>query len=206
MVPRRHTRTDFARRLGAVSLTVLGCCFVFTNPRGASAHPFVVDQENTVFTTTGYVFGGPLATKTVGQGFTPALRALESVEFQMNSQNFVAGTAFLRIRSGDITGTILGVSGTLVVPGVNWPPTLMHFDFAAPVPLTPGALYVIQVVAATGYLGIFASGDNNDVYPGGMSYYGATAVPEKDLWFREGAAATTPTVPETWGGVKARYR
>ena len=88
-----HARIGFARRFGAASLTVLGCCFVLLNPRGASAHPFVVDQENTVFTTTGYVFGGPLATKTVGQGFTPALHAVESVEFQMNSQNIgVSGT------------------------------------------------------------------------------------------------------------------
>jgi hypothetical protein len=167
-------------------------------------HSFGVDQRNDfVLTTQGYVspVGDP-----IGQEFRPTFLVLDVVELQMNSQsNEEGGTAIVRIRAGSITGTILGTSDEVTIPPVVSPQTLAHFDFAAPVPVTPEATHVIEVVATSGTLGVFTSGFLNNSYPRGAAIFMGVRQVRADLWFREGLEAALPVENTTWGNIKALY-
>ena len=158
---------------------------VLFSPTRSWGHPFTVDQANDiVLTRDGYIVGagGP-----TGQEFTPTGESLDVVELQMNTQTSTAGTAFVRIRSGSITGPILGVSGSVDLFDQGGRFVLTHFDFLSPVPLTPGGIHVIEVVHADGgTLGVFSSGFGNDFYPGGTAISMGELQSFVDLWFREG--------------------
>lgn len=165
---------------------------------------FIVDQANGgVLTSQG--FTGSSAP--VGQEFVPAANSLNVLELYLNDQTNGDGTgisAFVNIRQGTITGPILGTSETVAFPdpgpSVVSPAFLSRFQFAQPVALTPGQVYVIEVVnTSQGDIGIFGSGFGTDGYPAGNSYsQGAlysgtpTAPAPFDLWFRAGNTGLQP--------------
>ena len=170
----------------------------------AFVHPFLIDQANDVAAPfQGWVTGA----SPLGQEFTPTFFSLDVVELQMNSQSTsVGGSVFVQIRAGTIAGPILGTSLTVNIPpgtAIN----VAHFDFAAPVPLAPGAIHVIDIIGVTGSLGVFtAGGFGNNTYPGGAAIASGVIQQDDDLWFREGFSESLPVESVTWGTIKTLYR
>ena len=79
-----------------------------------------------------------------------------------------------------------------------------HFDFPSAVPLMPGQIFVIEVVA-TGQGNPGIAGGNQPPYPGGRVIVLGNPG-QDDLWFREGVAIPTPVDKPFWGRIKALYR
>jgi len=170
---------------------------------GAAQAADTVDQFN-----TGPVAGGfTLNAGPIGQGFTPALSALDFVELQINDQNPGDGQGALiavRIRAGGIAGAVVGTSQTVAfadqAPLPFQAPERVRFSFTTPVALTPGATYVIEPFRAApggSDLGVFGTGFGIDAYASGVSYFRGAVFDDRegapfDLWFSEGVAA----VPE----------
>jgi hypothetical protein len=95
-----------------------------------------------------------------------------------------------------------------MVPPYPTPPSiaLAHFDFLVPVAHTPGDTYVIEVIAVSGIMGVFTSGQNTNTYPLGTAFFGGAPRPGDDLWFREGESTVLSVSELTWGRIKAVYR
>ena len=176
-------------------------------PGPAGAHPFIPDQVNDGFTSGGFVvFPG----RVLGQQFVPAMGSLEAVELTTNDQrpgNGQGTDLFVRIRSGTVAGPILGTSATVSLPdGRDASESVVHFDFPAVVPLTPGALHVIEIVAASGdNRGISGTGWGVNAYAAGSvivdgAVYADPLSSPFDLWFREGPTCA-PSVDQANEGV-----
>jgi hypothetical protein len=153
---------------------------------------FVYDQQSATETniTEGGVGIQPL--QPIGQSFTPSLEAVGFVRFLLydnNSGNGLGANVFVNLRSGSITGPIIGVSSVTSLPDSfgGYP----DFFFSTPVSVTPGTTYYFQPVVQ--------SGDNWNIggssplhYAGGTAFANGVASPGVDFWFREGIMA----VPE----------
>jgi hypothetical protein len=185
------------------SAVTLGLLISSVGP--GTAWPLCVDQANDQAPASGgFVIPGGAP---VGQTFTPRFTFLDFVELTMNSQSpTVGGTAFVRIRSGGLIGPILGTSQTVTLPPGGTPLTVAHFDFVLPPTLTPGLMYLIEVVATSGSLGVFVTGWGTDPYSGGYAIFQGTPRLTDDLWFREGRNGPSAVEPASWGGIKAVYR
>src|SRR5262245_6376913 len=87
----------------------------------------------------------------IGQEFRPNLSGLNFVDLFIEDagSDIGPGANFqVRIRSGSITGPILGTSAVTFVPdGTNTGggSTYTRFNFSSMVPLTPGATHVIEI-------------------------------------------------------------
>mgnify|MGYP001157827187 CR=1 FL=1 len=201
MSTRRFVRRPPYSTRGAVAILSWACLLAALGR--AQAHPFSIDQANDTDPPQGG-YNIPIASP-VGQEFVPTMNRLDVVELQMNAQSpFIGGDAMVQIRSDSIVGPILGASQTVTIPPIVLPLTLAHFDFASPVPLTPGALYVIEVISLTSNLGVFGTGLGDDYPPGRAIAFGQPT--EFDLWFREGTAQPVSVEPSTWGRIKTEYR
>jgi len=143
------------------------------------------DQINDLTTSSGYVIPGAAS---VGQEFQPTSSSLDVVELMLEAQSSSSGSAFVRIRSGSITGTILGTSGSVSVSVLYpYPPSLRRFRFAQPVPLSPSAIHVLEVVhSGGGSLGVYLTGKGGNTYSRGRAIFQGAPVAGDDLWFREG--------------------
>ncbi len=207
-----RTISDGASRLSRLSgraagirkerlILLIGFCVLSSST--AWSHPILsLDQSNVGVPFQGFTIPGGAA---VGQGFTPTSSDLDVVELQMNSQTGLAGSAFVRIRFGGIGGPILGVSSIETIPaGPPSPLTLVHLDFAVPVPLSPGSLHVLEVVHSAGSdLGVFLTpGFGFNPYPGGTAFKLGISQPGDDFWFREGLSIPEPTtLALLWAGL-----
>ena len=117
------------------------------------------------------------------------------------------------IRSGDVTGPVIGTSATLPVPPLEDPPgdvELTRFPFPMPVALVPGGTFVIDLVHVSGGIGLW--GTNFDSYPGGNGFANDEALPfdfifqtgrfeivaaNQAAWARPLAQSQTGIVPST---------
>ncbi len=178
-------------------MRVLALSFVFfaliARPVAVRGDGFVVDQRCepailwSQYSITGFT--------PIGQEFTPTFARLDGVELWVASQNGT-GTAgvVVRVRQDTVT---------TVADGWDAP---LHFSFATPVDLVPGARHVIEVARTVGPGNVLLAGDDTDSYSGGRPILGgATPIPG-DFWFRTGADASTPTRGSSWGEIKRRYR
>ena len=183
---------------------VVGCVVVvvtaFASP--SAAHDFVVDQEAAGTITSAYSVGG---LGPVGQEFVPQMSSLDAVELMFSNNDFNQADAIVvvRIRAQTIAGPILGTSDPYVLP---YPTALSrhHLDFASPVALVPGQLYVMEVARIVGIGNVLIHGCANTYASGRIILVG---LPEggTDLVFSEGPVPVVPTRPSTWGSVKALY-
>ena len=156
---------------------------IIASPHAFSQTP-IVDQANEAYyppSTWNIEYFHPM-----GQEFTPALTSLNFVNLMLMDfygHGYVTGELAVSIHAGTITGPVLGTSESLILQ-----PTFQgigHFDFSAPVSLTPGATYVIQVdVLSGGDWGVGASGISTYVY--GREIQSGVPVEDNDLFFREG--------------------
>ena len=167
------------------------------------AGAYVIDQECTpeIFGEWSLSFLGPL-----GQEFTPATTRLNVVEAWI-SHGFV-GTEpptdiVVRVRAGTITGPVLGQSAAATVTDGHFAP--VRFDFASPVELTPGLVYVLEAAVVGGGGNPLIGGMDGSSYAGGRAV-AAGAPFDADLWFRTGATEDVPVTATSWGAVKALFR
>jgi hypothetical protein len=168
-----------------LGLTLLSCI-----ASHAAAHPFQIDQAS-----EGNPFGGFAIDATtgnvIGQEFTPTFSALDVVEIGLGPHSPDDFGVRVNIRAGTIDGPILGTSLLGVLPGPPPTPPFVHFDFAAPVPLVPGNLYVIQPILAPGSAAVGLPFLDTPPYAGGRALVFGQVREDIDLLFREGL-----TVPE----------
>ena len=157
----------------------------------AKADTITFDQTNTGL-PEGSSFQNIQVFSPIGQSFTPTLASLNFVDLLTATTGSASPfTLEVEIRSGSISGTILGVSQpTMVTPPSATSTIVTPFTFSMPVTLVPSDLYVIQVLAISGDALVGSSGINN--YPGGTQILGGIAQPNNDLWFQEGISVPEP--------------
>ena len=165
------------------------------------AHGFIIDQE----CPEGYAHGHSFRNEEpVGQEFVPQMSSLDVVELVVGNTGGVTATVAIRIRFHTIFGPVVATSNPLILPHPttrSW----QHLDFASPVALVPGELYVIEFVDLTGLGNAVAWGAYNSYAPG-RAVFGDLFDDMSDFSFREGPMSPVPVEPTTWGSVKALYR
>jgi hypothetical protein len=97
----------------------------------------------------------------------------------------------------------LGLSDQVVASGAGFPGNEAHFAFPGTVPLTPGNLYVLEVLQLGGYSGwgieipsyAIVNGQTIDMtYHGGRLIYGGVPQDNSDMLFQEGVVVPEPGV------------
>jgi len=159
--------------------------FVFALGAGlASAQgTFIYDQQS-----TGSVDGTVSLSQTpFGQSFTPNLDSIGFLELQLNDGT-TPSTVAINIRSGSITGSLLGTSTSTTLPSNSG--GTFDFLFSTPISLTPGTQYYFEPVVVSG--GFSVSEITFIQYAGGDLIQSGVARTDRDLWFREGVVCTVP--------------
>jgi hypothetical protein len=151
----------------------------------------IFDQTNTGL-PDGTLSQNILVFSPIGQSFTPTLTSLNFVNLLTDIQGSTAPfTLEVNIRSGSISGTILGMSQpTIVNPPSLFTLIVTPFTFSTPVTLVPGDFYVMEVVAVSGDTLLTSTDTNN--YANGTQILGGLAQPNNDLWFQEGISTPEP--------------
>jgi hypothetical protein len=141
---------------------------------------FIADQQ---YTNT-YEGGIGLQFQPSGQSFTPSSSSIDTVFLNLyNGDRNIDASAYLNLRSGSITGTILGTSFIVNLP--RYSVGIAEFNFPSPIPLQPGTKYYLQAALLTGGANVIAI-ESGLGYVGGNSYYGSTSPSPLNLWFQEG--------------------
>jgi hypothetical protein len=163
------------------------------------AESILVDQENLGSPIGGFTVSGPLAYIPSGQEFTPTLSQLNFADFFLNQRDGAPAALQVRVRSGSISGPILGTSQVADVPLVdpNSPPsagTFVRFEFATSVPLLPGSRNVLELVPLAGTTGpSVGAQETGDQYAGGRAIQAGVPQANFDLIFREGVIVPEPS-------------
>lgn len=98
-----------------------------------------------------YITTGMCTPQAMGQEFIASHANLAAVELLMQNLNGVPATILINIRAGNLAGPILGSATYVSDPtssAQNWL-GWAHFEFAAPVSLIPGDVYVIELLHDT---------------------------------------------------------
>ncbi len=174
-----------------ISLFIAG--FMLLPVVAAAQGTFIYDQQSSVEGNYSLDFIFDIqGAQPIGQSFTPALDSVGFIRMVLNDNtqgNTRAGTIYLNLRSGSITGPLLASTEPVQVPvGTQGP---INFYFASPVPVTPGTTYYFQPWIQSGNTWGCNLGPYN--YPGGMVFTAGIAGPAMDLWFREGIVVPEPT-------------
>jgi hypothetical protein len=144
---------------------------------------FVYDQQS-----TGSVDGTvSLAQTPFGESFTPTLDSIGFIQLQLNDGT-TPSTIAINIRSGSITGSLLGTSMPTTLP--NNSGGTFDFLFGTPITLTPGTQYYFEPVVVSG--GFAVSEITFIQYTGGDLIQSGIARTDRDLWFREGIVTNVP--------------
>ena len=155
----------------------------------AAAHPFAVDQSSEGPPSGGF---GISPGDAFGQEFTPTASALDVVEIGGGPHDPNSLSLRVNIRAGALDGPILGTSQVAIVQeGSPLMLPVFHFDFASPVPLVPGNLYVLQPIVEPGSVTIGLSFLDPGPYASGRAIVHGTVRSDIDMVFRTGL-----TVPE----------
>src|SRR5262249_50945403 len=138
----------------------------------------------------------------IGQEFRPNLSGLNFVDLFIEDagSDIGPGANFqVRIRSGSITGPILGTSAVTFVPdGTNTGggSTYTRFNFSSMVPLTPGPTHVIEITQLSSGSGVanymlVADNPSIETYAAGRAILGGVpATNGLDFLFREGTSSS----------------
>jgi hypothetical protein len=155
-----------------------------------------IDQQNYEPGTPGFGTGGTIQQTAApfGQSITPALGSVEFIQFLFvdgSPSNGLGATLYVNIRSGSMTGSIIGTSAALTMPdNYRGPGT---FIFSSGVTVTPGTRYFFEPLVQSGDAwNILATSET--MYPFGDAYVGGQPVAFKDLWFREGIFVPEPSI------------
>jgi hypothetical protein len=124
----------------------------------------------------------------LGQAFTPSFDSIDVAAFYLGGPT-VSMDVEVNLRSGSITGTILGTTAPITInPSDSGP---FDFLFSNPITLTPGVTYFLQPVAITSVGSIFANAIPTSGRMGGAIVDG---VPKNtwNFWFQEGVVNSVP--------------
>lgn len=170
---------------------------LFIAAASADAHAYTVDQSYTPANHTGLhsiQFMGR-----IGQEFVPTLPALDVVELitsDFNQSNGLGATLEVQIWSATAGNPFVNLEGTsnqVSLPDMAFGEVLTHFDFPASVALTPGNLYVLEVVALPGSDN-WAVATDNPGYAAGRGILLGAAELLLDVWFSEGPVPEPATL------------
>jgi hypothetical protein len=118
----------------------------------------------------------------LGQSFTPALNSIGYIALGLNGSG--TATFYMNLRSGSITGAILG-STTPTVISSGAANGIYDFYFPSAISLTPGTAYFLDVNQSAGSQWLINSYSYQ--YADGIAYFkGVPSINSDDLWFREG--------------------
>jgi hypothetical protein len=168
-------------------LIVTACCASV-----AVAHPFQIDQisEGNPFGS----YGIDVQTgDTIGQEFTPTASALDVVEIGLGPHTPGSVGVRVNIRQGSLSGAIVGTSLLATIPTTPQPAPKYHFDFASPVPLVPGKVYVIQPVLAPPNVQLAFAYLDSPLYAGGRAIVHGAIRDDVDMVFRTGLSIPEPS-------------
>jgi hypothetical protein len=153
----------------------------------------VVDQSSAVDTSRAGWWSiealGP-----VGQTFKPGFAGLDAIELWTEDQwdeecSGVGARLQVSVRAAAIDGPLVGTSSPVVVPDCF--KGITFFGFPALITVTPGKVYVIEVVVSAGDNWGVVWQQVPEPYSHGESIVrGATS--NSDIWFQEGLRASTP--------------
>jgi hypothetical protein len=126
-----------------------------------------------------------LANQPLGQSFTPAFDSIDVSAF------FLGGGAGpfnvqVNLRSGSITGAILGTSGVVSYTGSG----VYDFFFPSSIALTPGTKYYLQLFLPTP--APVSAQLTSIQYTGGDAIINGTTFTGEDFWFQEGVVSNVP--------------
>ena len=101
-----------------------------------------------------------------GQSFTPSLTTIGFVRLYLGDDAFdgLGGTVLVNLRRNSITGPLLASTESVFMPDRFVGPT--NFLFQSSVPLTPGDLYVLEIIVQSAN-NWHVDGDLNFRYAGG---------------------------------------
>ena len=152
----------------------------------------LVDQQSFDESNYGEFLANISASQPIGQSFVPSLGGVGFVRMYLSDRNAdgIGTTVYVNIRSGSLSGAVVGFTSPVAVPDLFHGPT--NFFFATEVALTPGVTYYLQPVIQSGQ--DFGTGyDNHYGYTGGNAFFNGTASQFDDLWFREGVIVPEPS-------------
>ncbi len=202
-----ETHQETGRRPKARTLWIVAALGMIAGPARAE----YIDQSNTNAPQRFYNTDPSSGNTPIGQEFTPTISSLDFVKLYVADagSDIGPGANFeVNIRQASIAGTILGTSDVTYVPdGTNTGggSTITDFSFASPVSLTPGSLYVIQVVQlapiVTGNFNFGIDGNTADVYSGGRAIIGGIPNSNFDFYFSEGVRAVPEPASLTLVGI-----
>ena len=183
--------------LGAVLLVLLTVC-------SSRAQTYVWDQVNDdVLPNSGenIIFFAPL-----GQEFEPTFETIDVVQLWIRDFNAVheTGEFVVKIRTGTITGTVVGESDILSLAGHHV--GIATFDLGE-TSVTPGSRYVIEIIQTQPPEAsrAWAVESNGPHYPNGRKILSGTPDESNDLWFRVGVVQLVPVNETTWSRIKQLF-
>ena len=186
----RQCLTRTVRRIALLALVLLGLTYTIARAEDIS----MVDQEYTNLARS-YFYHIPVHSP-IGQTFTPKLSALNVVEIWITgaSSDYHNADVQVRIRKGTIDGPIIGTSSIgHVSDGYDG---IVHLEFPTIIPVAPGEIYVIEALNVAGdELGVIVD-EGPAKYARGYFIVRGAAELNKDMWFREGLNAASPTKAE----------
>lgn len=197
MVPGDNSNTSHLRRLNSkknnhMNSTIVTLVILIALTWNVKAQGFIYDQQSS--TTAANAGGGGIlqGASPTGQSFTPTLTGLDFVQMAFYDNtvgNGLGASLLVNVRSGGITGTVLGTSEPIYMPDGFGRSTLNSevatFLFMTSVGLQPGTVYYLEPVVQSGDLWGVSVWEYN--YSGGDAFYQGTPSPAADFWFREGA-------------------
>ena len=173
---------------------------------GADAQGLLIDQSlqpPPVIPGESYHYDASGATlmPETGQEFTPSLNGVDFVDVNLLPQATTnTGTFEIAIHQGVITAPVLGLSDQVLRSG-GAAGNDVHFTFSSTIPLTPGDIYVLEVIQVAGNSGwaveipgsAVVNGQTIDMnYPGGQLIYGGVPQATEDMIFQEGIFVPEP--------------
>jgi hypothetical protein len=167
-------------------------------PLSVSAQTFIYDQQSSDESRAGT--GGVIIqnAQPTGQSFMPTLNQVGFVRlelFDSNNNNGLGATLYVNLRSGSLTGPIIGTSALVTLPdsfGLAASNQFVNFFFANPISVQPGTTYFFQPVVQSGDPwwvdgAIF-------YYSRGSGYTYGSDNYNWDYWFREGIVVPEPSL------------
>ncbi|HEY5910835.1 MAG TPA: hypothetical protein VJA21_09555 [Verrucomicrobiae bacterium] len=131
----------------------------------------------------------------IGQSFTPMLTSVGFIRLDIYNGvlgNTSPATLHINLRADSITGPVIGVSESVLIPGGALFSAPVDFLFLVPPSVVPGQTYYFQpLVENNDNLGLSQSSYG---YAGGTAFFwGQPDRLDRDLWFREGIVVPEPT-------------
>lgn len=150
---------------------------------------FLYDQQSAIEGLNGEFSVNIISSQPVGQSFTPSLNAVDFVRLHFENLG-IGGSAYVNLRAGSITGSIVAASSPVSLPDQFHGYT--DFLFSTSVSVTPGIEYFFQPIVQSG-TGWFLDSWNGFGYSGGAAILLGDVVNGHDFWFREGIVVPEPS-------------